>query len=59
MKKTYISPAQNVVELDTETLIAESQGGIASGCSLGDDYDSNDQNYVKEFSSSSLWDSKW
>lgn len=55
MKKTYIIPTQKVTDIETESLIAESNMGI-NATSIEEESDI----LVKDqFASKNLWDSLW
>ena len=59
MKKIYSKPVCKAIVIEETELIAQSMGGVATGCSLGDEYNSEDVSYVKGLSDSDLWDSEW
>ena len=52
MKKVYFAPNMEIVKVKTMTVLAASEGGVATGGSLGNSYKSDDQSY-----SSGLFDS--
>ena len=56
MKKTYSTPVQRIVELDTTGLVAESL--MIYSMEDGEITDANDI-LTKEVSCKSLWDTEW
>lgn len=58
MKKKYNKPYCKAIEIDETQMIAES-GGVAVGCSLGNDYNESDVSYTKELGSGISWNEEW
>ncbi len=54
MKKIYQIPETNVLRVETQQMIAQSQGGVATGDGLGEAYDPNAPSYSRN--SGSVWD---
>jgi len=58
--KKYIKPEINVILSQMQTIIAASQSGVTTNSKLGEEYNSSDVTYVKENSSSDIWnDNEW
>lgn len=58
MKKTYNKPFCKAIAIDETEIIALSDAGVAAGCSLGDEFNSEDVSYTKDVSRN-LWDIEW
>ncbi len=58
MKKTYIAPKDKVITLNMDDMLMQGSGnGVATGCSVGDEYNNQDVSYAKQYKS--LWDEEW
>lgn len=47
--KKYIAPISKYMDIDTEDMLQDSNGGVATGCSLGDEFIEEDVSYSKQF----------
>lgn len=58
MRKTYNKLSCKAIAIDETVIIAES-GGVAAGCSLGNDFEESDVSYTKEHCSGNAWNDEW
>lgn len=55
--KKYIKPNMRVAELNIKDVLLTGSEGIATGQSLGNEYNSEDVSYSRD--NSDLWDQEW